>query len=284
MKESAMEKKTLKQRMREDLQLRGFSPHTQKEYLMRVTHFARYFGKLPDKLGEKEVKEYFLHLVKDKHASYGVLNMTYCALKFIYTVTLGRAWEVEKIPRVKRPVKMPVILDKTEVRRLIVLTENLKHKAILMMAYASGLRISEVAHLKVSDIDTARMTVLVREGKGKKDRYTILSKVALGTLTPYLETYNKPTVWLFPGATPDRPITASSIGCIMRAAKKRAVIMKRATIHTLRHSFATHLLEGGTDIRAVQSLLGHRSLRTTIIYLHVSPQRLARVTSPLDTK
>ena len=165
-----MEKKTLKQRMREDLELRGFSPHTQKEYLMRVTHFARYFGKLPDKLGEKEVKEYFLHLTRDKHASYGVLNMTYCALKFIYTVTLGRPWEIERIPRLKRPVKMPVILDKGEVRRLIVLTENLKHKAILMMAYSSGLRISEVAHLKVGDIDTARMTVLVRQGKGKKDR------------------------------------------------------------------------------------------------------------------
>ena len=133
-----MEKKTLKQRMREDLQLRGFSPHTQKEYLMRVTLFARYFEKLPDKLGEKEVKEYFLHLVRDKHASYGVLNMTYCALKFIYTVTLGRPWEMEKIPRPKRPVKMPVILDKEEVHRLIVLTDNLKHRAILMMAYSSG--------------------------------------------------------------------------------------------------------------------------------------------------
>jgi site-specific recombinase XerD len=275
--------KTLKQRMRDDLELRGFSPHTQKEYLMRVTHFARYFGKLPDKLGEKEVKEYFLHLTRDKHASYGVLNITYCALKFIYGVTLGRPWEMEKIPRVKRPVKMPVILDKGEVHRLIVLTENLKHRAILMMAYSSGLRISEVAHLKVSDIDSARMTVLVQQGKGKKDRYTVLSKVALGTLTQYLEAY-KPTSWLFPGTRADRPITESSVGCIMRAAKKRAIIMKRATIHTLRHSFATHLLEGGTDIRAIQSLLGHRSLRTTIIYLHVSPQRLSRVTSPLDTK
>jgi site-specific recombinase XerD len=275
--------KTLKQRMRDDLELRGFSPHTQKEYLMRVTHFARHFGKLPDKLGEKEVKEYFLHLTREKHASYGVLNVTYCALKFIYTVTLGRPWEMEKIPRVKRPVKMPVILDKGEVHRLIVLTENLKHKTILMIAYSSGLRISEVAHLKVSDIDTARMAVLVRQGKGRKDRYTILSKKALGTLTQYLETY-KPTSWLFPGATPGTPITESSIASVMRAAKKRAVIMKRATIHTLRHSFATHLLEGGTDIRAVQSLLGHRSLRTTIIYLHVSPQRLSHITSPLDTK
>jgi site-specific recombinase XerD len=275
--------KTLKQRMIEDMQLRGLSPHTQKEYLMRVTHFARHFGKLPDKLGEKEVKEYFLHLVRDKHASYGVLNIAYCALKFIYGVTLERPWEMEKIPRVKRPVKMPVILDKEEVHRLIVLTENLKHRAILMMAYASGLRISEVAHLKVSDIDSARMTVFVQQGKGKKDRYTVLSKVALGTLHQYLETY-KPTSWLFPGTYADRPITESSVGCIMRAAKKRAIIMKRATIHTLRHSFATHLLERGTDIRAIQSLLGHRSLRTTIIYLHVSPQRLSRITSPLDTK
>jgi site-specific recombinase XerD len=127
------------------------------------------------------------------------------------------------------------------------------------------------------------MTVFVQQGKGKKDRYTVLSKVALGTLTQYLEAY-KPTSWLFPGTRADRPITESSVGCIMRAAKKRAIIMKRATIHTLRHSFATHLLEGGTDIRAIQSLLGHRSLRTTIIYLHVSPQRLSRITSPLDTK
>ena len=278
-----MEKKTLKQRMRDDLELRGFSPHTQKEYLMRVTHFARHFGKLPDKLGEEEVKEYFLHLTRDKHASYGVLNMTYCALKFIYTVTLGRPWEVEKIPRLKRPVKMPVILDNGEVRRLIVLTENLKHRAVLTVAYSSGLRISEVAHLKVSDIDTDRMTVLVRQGKGKKDRYTILSKVALGTLAQYLETY-KPTSWLFPGATPGTPITESSIGCIMRAAKKRAGITKRATMHVLRHSFATHLLEQGTDIRSVQSLLGHRSIMTTVVYLHVSPKSLSRVTSPLDTK
>ena len=275
--------KTLKQRMQDDLELRGFSPHTQKEYLMRVTHFARYFGKLPDKLGEKEVKEYFLHLTRDKHATYGVLNMTYCALKFIYTVTLGRPWEMEKIPRLKRPVKMPVILDKEEVHRLIVLTDNLKHRAILTMAYSSGLRISEVAHLKVSDIDAARMTVLVRQGKGKKDRYTILSKKALGTLTQYLETY-RPTSWLFPGATTGTPITESSIGCVMRAAKKRAVITKKATIHTLRHSFATHLLEQGTDIRSVQSLLGHRSIMTTVVYLHVSPKSLSRVTSPLDTK
>jgi integrase/recombinase XerD len=278
-----MEKKTLKQRMREDLQLKGFSLHTQKQYLMRVTHFARYFNKLPDKLGEKEVREYFLHLVRDKHASYGVLNMTYCGLKFFYSVTLGRPEEVAKIPRIKRPVTMPVILDKEEVRRLIAVTENLKHKTILMLTYSSGLRLSEVAHLKVSDVDRVRMTVLVRQGKGKKDRYTILSKVALDTLTRYLETY-RPTSWLFQGAKPGHAITESSIRFVMHAAKRRAGIVKRATVHSLRHAFATHLLEQGTDIRAVQSLLGHRSLKTTIIYLHVSPKSLSRVVSPLDVK
>jgi len=275
--------KTLKQRMREDMQLRGFSLRTQETYLMRVTHFARYFNKLPDKLGQKEVKEYLLYLVKDKHASYGVLNMTYCALKFIFAVTLGRPWEVEKIPRAKRPVKMPVILDKEEVRKLLSVTKNLKHKAMLMMAYSSGLRISEVAHLKVGDIDTARMTVLVRQGKGKKDRYTILSRAALETLILYLRKY-KPTSWLFPGAISGRPITTSTIGFVMRHAKKKAGITKRVSVHSLRHAFATHLLEEGTDIRSVQALLGHRSLKTTIIYLHVSPKGLSHVTSPLDTE
>jgi site-specific recombinase XerD len=154
---------------------------------------------------------------------------------------------------------------------------------MLMTAYSSGLRISEVAHLRVSDLDSARMTVLVRQGKGKKDRYTILSKMALGTLTQYLETY-RPTSWLFPGAVLGRPITESSIRSVMMTAKTRAGITKRATMHALRHSFATHLLEQGTDIRSVQSLLGHRSLKTTIIYLHVSPKSLSRITSPLDTK
>jgi len=275
--------KTLKARMREDMQLRGFSPRTQETYLMRVTHFARYFNKLPDKLGKKEVREYFLHLVRDKHASYGVLNMTYCALKFIYSITLARPWEVEKIPRAKRPVKMPIILEKGEVRRLLAVTNNLKHKAILAMTYGSGLRISEVAHLTIGDIDSARMTVLVRQGKGRKDRYSILSTTALDTLVPYLRTY-RPVSWLFPGAIAGRPITASTIGAVMWHAKKRAGITKRVSVHSLRHAFATHLLEDGTDVRSVQALLGHRSLKTTIIYLHVSPQGLSHVRSPLDTE
>ena len=273
--------KTLKQRMREDMQLRGLSPHTQKEYLMRVTLFARYFRKLPDKLGEEEIRAYLLHLVNEKHASHAVLNTTYYALKFIFETTLKRPWEVRKVPHPKKPQRLPVILDKGEVQKLLSVTTNAKHKAMLMMAYGSGLRVSEVARLKVSDIDAARMTVMVREGKGAKDRYTILSRVALDTLTKYLRRY-RPTSWLFPGMIPGRPMTTSSIGLVIKAARKRAGITKRATMHSLRHAFATSLLEGGTDLRHVQLLLGHRSLKTTALYLHVSRKDLGTIVSPLD--
>ena len=278
-----MEKKTLKRRMIEDMQLRGLSHHTQAAYLMRVTLFARHFKKNPDKLGGEEVRAYLLHLVNEQHVAYGVLNMTYYALKFIYETTLKRPWEAKKLPHPKKPQKLPVILDKGEVRKLLSVTVNLKHKAMLMLAYSSGLRVSEVANLKVSDIDAARMAVLVRQGKGKRDRYTILSKTALDTLTRYLRRY-RPTSWLFPGMIPGRPITTSSVGLVVKTARERAGITKKATMHVLRHAFATHLLEGGTDLRRVQLLLGHRSLKTTAIYLHVSPKDLSNITSPLDVE
>ncbi|MGD0230937.1 MAG: site-specific integrase [Nitrososphaerales archaeon] len=273
--------KTLKRRMIEDMQLRGLSPHTQEAYLMRVTLFARHFKKNPDKLGEEEIRAYLLHLVNVKHVSYGVFNITYYALKFVFEVTLKRPWEMKKLPHPKKPQRLPVILDRGEVQKLLSVTTNVKHKAMLMMAYGSGLRVSEVARLKVSDIDSARMTVMVREGKGRKDRYAILSKVALDTLTRYLRQY-RPTSWLFPGVIPGRPITTSSIGLVIKAARKRAGIAKRATMHSLRHAFATCLLEAGTDLRRVQLLLGHRSLKTTAIYLHVSRKDLGTIVSPLD--
>ena len=185
------------------------------------------------------------------------------------------------MPHPKKPKRLPVILDKGEVQKLLSVTTKLKHKAMLMMAYCSGLRVSEVARLKVSDIDSARMTVMVREGKGAKDRYTILSRVALDTLTKYLRRY-RPTSWLFPGMIPGRPMTTSSIALVIKAAQKRAEITKRATMHSLRHAFATSLLEGGTDLRHVQLLLGHRSLKTTALYLHVSREDLGTIVSPLD--
>ena len=274
--------KTRRRLMIEDMQLRGLSPHTQAAYLMRVTLFARFCNKHPDNLGEKEVREYLLHLVNEKHASYGVVTQTYFALRFLYRITMKRPWDVEQIPCMKKPERLPVILDKEEVKRLVAATANLKHRTMLMLAYSAGLRVSEVAHLKISDIDTAHMTVLVRQGKGKKDRYTILSKVALETLIAYLRRF-RPTAWLFPSVIPGRPITTGSIMLVIRAAKKRAGITKPATIHSLRHTFATHLIEEGTDLHRVQLLLGHRSPRTTVLYLHVSRKDLSNIRSPLDT-
>ena len=162
--------KTRRRLMIEDMQLRGLSPHTQAAYLMRVTLFARFCNKHPDHLGEKEIREYLLHLVNEQHASYAVVTQTYFALRFLYRITMKRPWDVEKIPCLKKPERLPVILDKEEVRRLFAATANLKHRTMLMLAYSAGLRVSEVARLKISDIDTTQMTVLVRQGKGKKDR------------------------------------------------------------------------------------------------------------------
>jgi site-specific recombinase XerD len=268
--------------MIEDMQLRGFAQRTQDAYLKQVTDFARFFNKHPDNLGEKEIREYLLHLINEKHASYAVVTQTYCALKFIYVVTMKRPWNAQSLPRMKRPEKLPVILDKEEVKRLFGATANLKHRTILMLAYSAGLRLSEVAYLKVSDIDAARMTVRVREGKGKKDRYTILSKVALENVIAYLRRY-RPTAWLFPSVISDKPIGKGAITQMIRKVWKRSGIAKPATMHSLRHAFATHLVEEGTDIRRVQLLLGHRSLKTTALYLHVSRKELSNIISPLDT-
>lgn len=178
---------TLKQRMKDDLQLRGLSPRTQKTYIVQVTRFARYFNKLPDKLGEKERS--IFSICSMRSTSYATLAQSYSALKFIYEVTLQRPWAVKRIPYPKTPRKLPVVLNKEEIAAIFSVTTNLKHRAILMMTYSAGLRISEVLHLHLSDIDRARMTVLVRQGKGKKDRYSLLSKVALQTLDEYLQRY-----------------------------------------------------------------------------------------------
>lgn len=273
--------KTLKQRMREDLQLRGLSPKTQQTYLLRVTQFARHFMRLPDRLGEREIKEYLLHLINEKHVSYATLTQSYSALRFIYETTLQRPWAVRRIPYPKTPRRLPTVLDRQELDALFSVTVNLKHRAILMMTYAAGLRISEVLHLKVSDIDSSRMTVLVRQGKGNLDRYSLLSQVALDALRSYVRQY-RPRLWLFPGPHQEKPISATSIQKMFQVMKSRAGITKLATVHTLRHSFATHLLEAGTDLHHVQLLLGHKSPQTTTVYLHVSQKELGKIVSPLD--
>jgi len=210
----------------------------------------------------------------------GTYRFYAAALKFLYKTTLKREW-VEKIKFPKRKKKLPVVLDLSEVMSLLSGTENIKHKAILTLTYCSGLRISEVACPKITDIDSKRMMLHIRQGKGGKDRYTILSQTALECLREYWRQYH-PKEWLFEGQNEDTYLCLTSIRQIFLAAKKRAGIAKPASPHTLRHSFATHLIEAGTSLHHVQLLLGHRSPTTTTVYLHVSRLNLAQVTSPLD--
>jgi site-specific recombinase XerD len=273
--------KKLRDQMLADLQLSGATPRTQKTYLREAGNLAKYFNRSPAELREEELKEYMLYLMKERHLSAGTFRFYVAALKFLYRTTLKREWAVEKIryPRAKR--KLPIVLDLSEVESLFAVTPNLKHKAILMITYSSGLRASETTRLKITDIDSKRMMVRVTQGKGGKDRYSILSQTTLEHLRQYWRKYH-PTEWLFNGVEKNGPLSTNSIQQLFYKAKKRAGITKPASVHTLRHSFATHLIEAGTSLHHVQLLLGHRSPTTTTVYLHVSRLNLAQVTSPLD--
>ena len=272
----------LREQMKMDLKLKGYSPKTQAAYLGYMKNFVQYFGRSPAKMGEKEIREYLYHLVTERDLGDSSINSAYSALKFFYKTTLGRDWNVAKIPRRKPEKRLPVVLDGSEIKQLLAVTANLKHRALLMTTYSAGLRVSETAHLKVSDVDSKRMQLRVAQGKGKKDRYALLSSVTLNLLRDYWRQY-RPFSWLFPGGSPDRPISTRSIQKIFEKAKRKAGIKKPATVHTLRHSFATHLLEAGTDIYRVQKLMGHTSPKTTAIYIHLRRQDLLKVVSPLDS-
>jgi integrase/recombinase XerD len=272
----------LREQMMKDLRLKGITPKTQKKYLREVTNLSNYFGKSPEQLGEKEVKEYLLHLLEDRKLSRGTYKNYAAGIKFLYTTTLNRAEVVEKIRYPKAMKKLPVVLDLAEIKSLLSVTENLKHRALLTITYSAGLRISEAASLKVTDIDSKRMMVRVQQGKGGKDRYSILSQSALELLRRYWRQY-RPKEWLFEGQKEGTHIGLTAIRNIFLEAKKRACITKPASPHTLRHSFATHLIEAGTSLHHVQLLLGHRSPTTTTVYLHVSRMNLAQVCSPLDS-
>lgn len=273
----------LKEKMKDDLELKGLSPHTQEIYLRQVKQFTHHFGRSPRQLGEKEIRAYLLYLIREKKVSTGSVNLCYHALKFLYKTTLNREWVIARVPRLKSIKQLPVVLDKEEVESLFSVLKNIKHRAILMLIYSSGLRLMEAAHLKVTDVDSKRMLLRIKQGKGRKDRYTILSKTALKALREYWNQY-RPKEWLFAGRFPDKPLTGRSIQRVLIKAKKLAGIKKPATVHTLRHSFATHLLEAGTNLYHIQLLLGHRSINTTTIYLHVSRKELVRIVSPLDRK
>lgn len=270
----------LRRRMIDDMSLRNLSPATQRSYLHAVTKFSRYSGRSPDRLGLEDVRAFQVHLVS-QGISWPALNQTVCALRFFYGVTLDRAEIPERIAYARTPRKLPVILSADEVVRFLEAVPSLKARAALTTAYAAGLRASEAISLKVADIDSARMLIQVHHGKGAKDRTVMLSPQLLTILRTYWRLV-RPEEWLFPGRSPDKPIDVQVLHAACRSATKAAGLVKRVSVHTLRHSFATHLLESGVDIRIIQVLLGHSSLSTTARYTHVATTTIAATQSPFD--
>lgn len=269
----------LRQRMIDDMKVRNFSEATQVLYINAVIRYAEYFWRSPADLGEEHIRTYLVYLTSKSVSS---AKTAYAALRFIYRQTLGKDWKILTAPWPKEERRLPVVLSLGEVAKFFDALTSTKYRAILMTIYAAGLRASEVVHLKVRDIDSARMQIRVRQGKGRKDRYVMLSPALLTILREYWR-LTRPVGgdWLFPGSTPDRAISTGSVRQVCRKAAK-SCLKKRVSLHTLRHSFATHLLEGGADIRLVQVLLGHRSLNTTARYTHVSQKTINATQSPLD--
>jgi integrase/recombinase XerD len=220
-------------------------------------------------------------LLEERKCSASTINVAVAALRFFYSVTLGVEWDVTRVPYQKRGRRLPEILSRAEVRRLLSVLNNLKHRSLLATTYAGGLRVSEVVRLRISDIDSQRMVLRIHQGKGRKDRYVMLSQTLVYLLRQYWRAY-RPEHWLFPGMLPGCPLTRSSLQRVFTQAKTRAEITKAVTVHSLRHAFATHLLESGTNIVVIQRLLGHRSLRSTEIYTHVASNYLTDTSSPLD--
>jgi len=260
---------SLRQRMIEDLQIRNYSDRTISLYVNRVAKFAQYFGRSPDLLGPEEIRQYQVFLAKKKNRSWSEFNQTVCALRFFYRVCLNKQWIIKHIPFPKPEKKLPVILSPQEIDRFFEGIGNLKHRTLLMTIYATGLRISEALDLRLEDIDSARRLLRVRQGKGHKDRYVPLSETLLRELRTYWKA-SRPDSWLFPGADSQRPLDVRSVQRVCQRAAQKAALSKGVTPHRLRHCFATHLLEAGTDLKTIQVLLGHRSLSTTSVYLHVA--------------
>jgi integrase/recombinase XerD len=270
----------LRRRMIEDMTIRNLSPAMQRSYIHAVASFSDYFGRSPDKLTLDDVRAYQVHLAS-KGVAWGSLNQVFCALRFFYGVTLDQAIIPERIPYAREPRKLPTVLSGEEVVRFLEAVSSLKSRVALTTAYAAGLRVSEVAALKVADIESDRMVMRIENGKGGKQRYVMLSAPLLGVLRSYWR-LTRPSLYLFPGRTPDKPIEPTVLHAACRSAAAAAGIDKRVSVHVLRHSFATHLLESGTDIRVIQVLLGHEQLSTTARYTHVSTGLIAGTASPLD--
>ncbi len=273
--------KELRKRMLSDLIVRGLSQNTQELYLRSVTQLSKYYWRSPDWISAREVQDYLVYLSQERHLAWSSCNVVSCGLRFFYQVTLGRSETTFHVPCAKQPSKLPQILSQQEVTKLIEVTANRKHRALLMTAYGAGLRVSELVQLKVANIDSDRMSLLVEQGKGNKDRYTLLSERLLQELRQYWHQY-RPLPWLFLGQDGERPLHCSSAQRVFYAAKDHAGITKQGGIHMLRHAFATHLLEAGTDLHTIQRLLGHASIPSTMRYFHLAQGRLTGTRSPLD--
>jgi site-specific recombinase XerD len=276
--------------MLEDMQLRNLCPETQRNYVHHMSGLARFYQTSPEYLSLEEIREYQLYLTNERRLSPESVNQFVSAAKFLYNVTLETPWPENVLPRARVPHKLPVVLSETEVSEFFQHVSTIRYRAALMIAYGSGLRISEVGTLQVGDIDSKRMLIRIRQGKGKKDRYAMLSPRLLEVLKCWWRSWHpagqpqkiSPDDWLFPGWRKGHHMNSASLQTACREAARAAGLTKRVTVHTLRHSFSTHLLENGTDIRVIQVLLGHSSIATTMRYTQVSNQVAAATASPLD--
>ena len=270
----------LRRRMIEDMTIRKLAPKTQHDYIQRIKNFAAFLGRSPDMATFEDVRRYQLHLATSG-VGVSTINQTVSTLRFFFKVTLKRHEIVEHTHAIHKPRKLPVVLSVEEVARLLDAAPGLKYKAALSVAYGAGLRASEVVSLKVSDIDSKRMVIRVEQGKGRKDRYVMLSPHLLDLLRTWWKA-TQPRGWLFPGRAPAQPMTTRQLNRACHAASQMAEINKRVSLHILRHSFATHLLEQKVDVRIVQVLLGHSKLETTALYTHVATKTISEVMSPLE--
>jgi len=266
----------------EELKLRRYSPKTQKIYRNAILRFLRYMKREPQEIDARGIKDYLLWLIEEQNISTSYHNQAISAIKFLYEKVLKQPQQLGEIPRPRRDKKLPAVMSREMTQTLLNEASYLKHQILLVLLYSAGLRVGEVVRLHVDDLDEDRKMIRVRGGKGRKDRYTLLSDLAIGMVRQYrLE--HKPDKWLFPGSKAGHHLTERSVQKVVSRARLQAGIPNHITAHTLRHSFATHLLEGGTDLRYIQELLGHSSPKTTEIYTHVSQKELGRIQSPIDT-
>jgi integrase/recombinase XerD len=273
---------SLRQRMTEDMQIRNLSIRSQTSYKQQVSRFARYFNKSPELLGPEEIRAYLVYLTNERKLAPSSILIAVAALRFLYKVTLKKDWNFDEvIPALKKPQTLPIVLSPEEVLKFFDCVSSVKHRAILTCCYAAGLRISEAVSLTAPAIDSSRMVLRVEQGKGKRDRYVMLSQRLLEILRDWWR-LEKPKPWLFPGNFPNRHISTHAVELACQKARSLSGIPKPITPHSLRHAFAVHLLESGTDVRTIQLLLGHRSLATTARYLRIATNKVCATSSPLD--